>query len=224
MAAIGIDILTGKTYIFPSGSLNNTVILAAAPGAGDVYQEGQIAVDSTTDTAYVLVDVTAGVATWQAIGAGGAVPDASETVKGILELATQAETNAGADDARAITPLKLSTYLASKSLITWTPISGDQAVTMGEGYIASPVGALTLTLPALASVGEMFKVISIGVAGTVKVAQNAGQSIQLLNTSSTIGAAGYIQTTGDGDAFTIICTVANTKFYILDAAGNFDFN
>jgi len=224
MVALGIDILTGKTFVFPEGSLNNTVVLAVAPGAGDVYQEGQIAVDSVTNTAYVLVDVTAGVATWQAIGAGGAVPDASETVKGILELATQAETNTGTDDARAVTPLKLATYLSSKGLITWTSIAGDQAVTMGDGYIASPVGTLTLTLPAAASAGDMFKVIAIGTGGVVKIAQNAGQSIQLGTLSSTVGVAGYMQTVNDGDSFTIICTTANTKFYVLDAVGNFDFN
>lgn len=33
---------------------------------------------------------------------------ATETVEGILELATQAETDAGSDDARAVTPLKLA--------------------------------------------------------------------------------------------------------------------
>lgn len=45
------------------------------------------------------------------------VPDppasASETVSGIAELATQAETNAGTDDARIVTPLKFATRLAA---------------------------------------------------------------------------------------------------------------
>lgn len=41
------------------------------------------------------------------------LPPASETVAGIMELATQAETNAGTDDLRAVTPLKLETRLSS---------------------------------------------------------------------------------------------------------------
>lgn len=41
------------------------------------------------------------------------VPDATETVKGILKLATQALTNAGTDDLTAVTPLKLQTRLAA---------------------------------------------------------------------------------------------------------------
>ncbi len=36
-------------------------------------------------------------------------PDATETVKGKIEIATQSETHAGSDDLRAITPLKLAT-------------------------------------------------------------------------------------------------------------------
>lgn len=45
---------------------------------------------------------------WTAFGA--AVAAASETVSGIAELATQAETDAGSDDLRIVTPLKLATY------------------------------------------------------------------------------------------------------------------
>lgn len=41
---------------------------------------------------------------------GAGVAAASETTAGILELATQAETDAGTDDLRAVTPLKLATY------------------------------------------------------------------------------------------------------------------
>lgn len=41
------------------------------------------------------------------------VVEASETVAGKIELATQAETNTGTDNARAITPLKLATLMAA---------------------------------------------------------------------------------------------------------------
>ncbi len=45
----------------------------------------------------------------------GAVPPATETQQGIAEIATQAETDAGADDSRIVTPLKLATYVAGGS-------------------------------------------------------------------------------------------------------------
>jgi sirohydrochlorin ferrochelatase len=43
-------------------------------------------------------------------GGGGSVPDATETVKGIARLATQAETDAGTNDATIVTPLKLANW------------------------------------------------------------------------------------------------------------------
>lgn len=46
--------------------------------------------------------------TWTAFGS--AVPAASESTAGKIEIATQAETDTGTDDTRAITPLKLKTW------------------------------------------------------------------------------------------------------------------
>ena len=50
---------------------------------------------------------------------GAAVPAASESTAGKIEIATQAETDTGTDDTRAITPLKLKTWsLAPKRYST----------------------------------------------------------------------------------------------------------
>lgn len=46
--------------------------------------------------------------TWSSFGT--AAPAATETTAGIAELATQAEVDAGVDDARIVTPLKLATW------------------------------------------------------------------------------------------------------------------
>lgn len=45
--------------------------------------------------------------------ADGTHPQASESSSGFIELATQSEVNAGTDDARAVTSLKLATKLAA---------------------------------------------------------------------------------------------------------------
>lgn len=52
---------------------------------------------------------------------------ASETVSGIAEIATQAETDGGTDDLRIVTPLKLATYSGRKFKTTGT--LGDAAAT-----------------------------------------------------------------------------------------------
>lgn len=59
----------------------------------------QAAINGTIDSSTV---------TWVFFGV--AVPDATESTAGKIEIATQAETDTGTDDARAITPLKLKTW------------------------------------------------------------------------------------------------------------------
>jgi hypothetical protein len=56
------------------------------------------------------VNGTLGTSTISWVSFGTAAPAASETTAGIAEIATQAETDAGTDDARIVTPLKLATW------------------------------------------------------------------------------------------------------------------
>jgi hypothetical protein len=59
---------------------------------------------------------------------GTSAPAASETTAGIAELATQAEVDAGTDDARIVTPLKLA---------TWSGRTKKYAVSIGDGSATS---------------------------------------------------------------------------------------
>lgn len=55
----------------------------------------------------------------------GNVVYASETVAGIIRIATQPETNAGTDDLTAVTPLKLSTYVANQGFTKKVVFTGQ---------------------------------------------------------------------------------------------------
>lgn len=55
------------------------------------------------------------------------VVQSSETVAGKIELATQAETNAGTDDTRAVTPLKLANWTGAGGSTPTGPAGGDLA-------------------------------------------------------------------------------------------------
>ncbi len=57
---------------------------------------------------------------------GPAAPDADEATKGIAEIATQCEANAGTDDGRIVTPLKLAARLA-------------QLINMADAILQRPV-------------------------------------------------------------------------------------
>lgn len=69
---------------------------------------GTLASLTTTDKTSIIAAINETKA-----GNSGSPPDASETVKGIIEIATQAEVTTGTDDVRAITPLKLETRLGT---------------------------------------------------------------------------------------------------------------
>lgn len=58
---------------------------------------------------------------------GTSAPSASETVAGVAEIATQAETNAGTDDLRFVTPLKLKSSSFAK--LKFAQNIGDGAAT-----------------------------------------------------------------------------------------------
>lgn len=70
--------------------------------------EGSTNADTTwrQDTINITLDTTS--LSWVSFGTAAA--SASETVAGVLEIATQAETDTGTDDLRAVTPLKLATW------------------------------------------------------------------------------------------------------------------
>lgn len=79
----------------------------------------------------------------------GAVPPANETQAGIAEIATQAETDAGADDTRIVSPLKLANFIASAGVpATFTDLTATGAVTF-----TGVTGALSMTSTSASDLG-----------------------------------------------------------------------
>jgi hypothetical protein len=93
-------------------------------------------------------------------GSAGAPPASSETVAGILEIATQTETNTGTDDARAVTPLKFQTRLtafAQPLSANLTTLAGVVSGAFGRTLLGSADAAAakaSLGLAAVASSGS----------------------------------------------------------------------
>jgi hypothetical protein len=83
--------------------------------AATTYRQDQI--NGTIDSSTI---------SWVAFGT--AAPAASESTAGIAELATQAETDAGTDDLRIVTPLKLA---------TWSGRIKKYSVSIGDGSATS---------------------------------------------------------------------------------------
>lgn len=82
------------------------------------------------DSLFANVDAPVTLAGWTLVQ-GNTVP-ASETVAGVVKLATQALTDAGTDDLTAVTPLKLknASYLPHKYTSASTTVGGGTPVTI----------------------------------------------------------------------------------------------
>jgi hypothetical protein len=88
----------------------------------------------TQGNGITITDTSSGTAKAFTIAAN----NASETAVGVIELATQAEVNAGTDTVRAVTPATLATYIANQAAadsyaVTLTATVGAQTVAHGLG-------------------------------------------------------------------------------------------
>lgn len=97
---------------------------------------------------------------------------------------------------------------------SWTVVTGlTQGMLVNNGYIANNAALVTMTLPIVSAVGDEIDIIGKGAGGWV-IAQNAGQSIVLGNTTTTVGVAGSLASTNRHDSFYMICTVASTEWTV----------
>jgi len=142
---------------------------------------------SPGDTVRALADTpgqTAGNWAINAASSGSTTPDASETVKGKVELATQAETDAGTDDLTVVTPLKLKTKIAKRRDVTanFSVTSADDQVTI---VLESATG-VTCTVNTIPANG-FTSIINLGAGGISFV---AGSGMTLQGVSSMNGGIG----------------------------------
>ena len=103
---------------------------------------------------------------------------------------------------------------------TWQPVSGtSQAMVQNNGYIPLNSSLTTFTLPAIAAIGDKFRIGGFGAGGWI-IAQNAGQTIHLLPSNTTTGVDGSLASQGTRDSLEIICVTANTDFLVVSLTGN----
>lgn len=104
--------------------------------------------------------------------------------------------------------------------LAWTEVTGtSQALVANNGYNFNNAATVTGTLPAVAAIGDIFRVTQKG-AGVARIAQNAGQSIRFGDLVTTTGVGGYIESTLAGDTVELECITANTTFKVISSHGN----
>jgi hypothetical protein len=114
-----------------------------------------------------------------------------------------------------------SGYLAQAgTFFAWNEIvAGAANMSPQNGYIANNAGLVTLTLPLTAALGTIIVVQGKGAGGWL-IAQNAGQSINYIASTSTPGVGGSLASVARYDSVTLVCTTADTAWSAVAAMGN----
>jgi hypothetical protein len=103
---------------------------------------------------------------------------------------------------------------------TWSVISANQTLVAGQAYfVDASGGAITLSLPASAALGDSFRVYKKAGANQVTVQCGGSQDIQIGSSATTAG--GSLATTAIGDSLEIVCSAANVDFNVVSMVGNF---
>jgi hypothetical protein len=103
---------------------------------------------------------------------------------------------------------------------SWTNVTGtSQTMAANSGYAANNASLCTLTLPTTAAQFTVIRVQGVG-AGGWKIAQNASQSINIGNQTTTSGTGGSLASTNANDSIELLCTVANTTWVAMSGWGN----
>lgn len=132
-------------------------------------------------------------------------PPATEIVRGVAQLATQAETDAGTDDETIVTPLKLGTRLAAFFQTVSDALAGFAARTISGGGLATGGGDLSedrVITVAAASGAEVAAGTEAGKAVTpaalANVPQTFGGSPSILGLGGAILKAGTFTVPSNG--------------------------
>lgn len=110
--------------------------------------------------------------------------------------------------------------ISSTGSMTWSVvINATQAMAVNNGYIGNRGTPITFTLPDTASVGDVVQVTNIG-AGLPVIAQNAGESINFVSSTTTVGVGGSLTAVDQFASIELVCVVANTTWNVVDSTGN----
>lgn len=240
-----------------------------APKTSDHFQVGQVWVDVTTNTAYMLTSIAANLSQWTNLVGGGTgiflaveatagniTADVGDIIAltGTVQIAALSNEMIYADaTGHLVSPgaatdgqiligstgaaPALSTLTAGAGVtitngagtitiavpgvsVFWQVIAVDQVAVVDNGYICNKAGLLTLTLPAVAAVGDTISVTGKNIPVGWRVAQNAGQTIHLGAAATTTGVAGYIESTQLYDVAELVCVTANTDWAVAYSVGS----
>lgn len=106
--------------------------------------------------------------------------------------------------------------------ISWTEVTvlGPTTMTFDHGYVANNAGQVGLLLPLTATFGSEIHIVGKGAGGWI-ISQNAGQSIRLISSATTVGITGTLAASEAHACVILRCITANTLWTVETSMGNF---
>lgn len=109
----------------------------------------------------------------------------------------------------------------STGVMNWTEITATSAsAAINNGYILNNASLVSLALPTTAPIGSMVLIAGKG-AGGWRVTQAASQLIHTPDGDTTTGVTGSLSSTNQYCSITLVCTVANNEWTVMNGYGNF---
>jgi hypothetical protein len=157
--------VVGSALPLPSSTTNNTYVIVTTPGT--LTPPGGTPTAATRGDWFLVSETTPGNYQWTFLNVGFDAPSATDTVAGIVELATNAETQTGIDATRAVTPAgAAATYVPLSTLTAKGTLIAGQAA---NSPVALPVGTIgqVLQVDPTTTSGLKWVTPAAGCTGTV---------------------------------------------------------
>lgn len=226
--AAGVLNVVGGMGISTSGA-GNTVTITAAPAAAlhftedagtaipvlnnlNVFGAGGITTSGAGDTVTITTDGSVIGKTITGDTGGALSPTAGNwNIIG----------GTGCSTAGAVSTLTIN---VSGGGITWNEITvvGPTTTVINNGYVTNSASRVQLLLPLTSVFGSILRIVGKGTGGW-QINQNAGQSIVLEGSSTTVGVAGTLASNAQRDTIELLCTTADTVWTIISGVGNYTF-
>jgi len=190
-------------------------------------QIGDFWINRNTNTIFVLINVTGSIlnqsinATWLRLG-----NSFLDTLTGNNPVAVPPDANnninivgSGAVNVNGDAATNTLTISVTGEGIVWQTIGASQTLVVNNGYFCTGGAALALALPAISNIGDTIKVVLDG-STSWTINQGVGQQIRIAASQTTSGAGGSITSTSVGDSIEMVCSVANTRWNVVNYIGN----